>query len=101
VSYINVGYLGMEDPEEKPLQVYPNPSAGSFMLSVAPGKFDMEKVVVSVRDLQGKIVYLEQHPPLSGNLLQVNLPSGISNGMYFITLSDEQVRTTERVEIIR
>jgi len=100
-NYIHVGFVGVEEEEESMINLYPNPSAGSFVVSVEPGNLDADNLVLAVQDLQGKTLYTVKNPTLSGNLLQVNLPGTIAGGMYLITLSDSKYRVVKRIEVIR
>ncbi len=67
--------------------VYPNPSTGSFNVTVNNVNFN--QLSINVIDIQGKVVYSTTDKNLSSNYnKQINL-EGLAKGLYYIKLSTE------------
>lgn len=67
------------------LQVYPNPSHGSFTISSESLK--AENLTLELLNVQGQSVYFENPGKVSGFTHQVNIPN-LSKGMYMLKISD-------------
>lgn len=101
-SYIHVGNVGVEEEQINPVSIYPNPSAGTFLVNVENSDWNLQQLVVTISDIQGKTLYMQNQPSLMGSLLQVTLPGDMSDGLYFITLSDQQhPSVTRRIQLVR
>jgi len=72
-----------KSPNHATLRIFPNPSAGSFILEIKPEANSYH--LVSVRDLSGRCIFQEN---IEGNWSRIDLNlNHISAGLYFITLT--------------
>ncbi len=70
----------------KQLDVYPNPSAGSFTVQTTNNDFTDKNVTIQISDVAGKLVYSEQ-ASFKGNSLQVKT-QGLSTGNYILKITN-------------
>lgn len=68
----------------KPLSVYPNPAAGTFIMDI-PAVSGAEKVFVTIKDNSGNLLYTEQ---LNATETQhaIRLPQTVADGIYMVSL---------------
>jgi len=100
-AYIKVGNLGLEDENTPSIVMYPNPVNEMLYINLGNNAWDMEKLTVTIMDLSGKLMLVENASAFNGTILSVNIPAGISNGFYFVKVSDGKNSTTEKLEIVR
>lgn len=85
-------YLGMNEPaDEEPFTVYPNPSDGRFTVQSAIS------TRLEVCDLTGKPVWKSILPSFSHEILL----NQVKNGMYFVSLTDENGQQRTQTVLIR
>lgn len=79
------------------LQLYPNPNNGSFTISgYAAGKSNLH---IDVTNMAGQVVYSEEIPAVSGNIIkQVTLPNA-ADGVYIVRLRSENETMVSRLVI--
>lgn len=75
-------------------EVVPNPSNGQFDIKLTDG-FATE-LSVSVFDLHGRVIYKKLFTNASRSLVPVEL-NNVSNGLYFLNVSDGIRRTVKRI----
>lgn len=82
--------LTLEEDTDEPtsINIYPNPNDGQMVfLNVNNAGHQNDKMIVTVTDLFGKIVYSEQMPvSASYTQQQLSFNNGLSNGMYFVNV---------------
>ncbi|HRO43738.1 MAG TPA: T9SS type A sorting domain-containing protein [Flavipsychrobacter sp.] len=73
----------IEQPKEidKFISIYPNPNSGSFQVELKKGKYQL----LTITDVNGKVIYRQQ---LSQAQSRLNINIALSNGMYFIRLTN-------------
>ncbi len=82
----NVG-ISANEPEVSYFNLYPNPSNGNFTLGFSSKKEAEGKIVIT--DLMGKVVYARDQNVKNGlNRLNLNI-TGLSRGIYLVSLSIE------------
>ena len=77
------------------LQVYPNPTSGSFQLHLAAGAARTATVVL--RDITGRVV-LTQTQPLNGTDLTIDA-SALKTGLYMVQVTTPETVQTGRVVV--
>ena len=85
----------------KELTAYPNPFKDAFTLAVQTSSND--KVVVSMSDMSGKIVYQKQFEGLvqGTNLLRIQPVSPVPAGVYFVTLTYTKTGARQTIKVIK
>ena len=76
--------------------IFPNPSAGKFNIQFI-GK-DLSEVNYSILDVSGKTMQIGTNVKMNNNALEIKLDEHLTNGMYFIhltNLSNESIATEE------
>ena len=69
------------------LSVLPNPNNGSFKISGSLGSGVDESVTFEVTNMLGQVVYTGEFTAQNGVVnKQINLESGIANGMYLLNI---------------
>jgi hypothetical protein len=68
----------------KDLQVYPNPSNGSF--TVSSQSMNADKLEIEVADIQGKVVYSADLGKVSGFIHAIHLPN-VAKGVYLLKIT--------------
>jgi hypothetical protein len=72
-----------------------------FLVNIENAELNLQDLTIRVTDIQGKTLYMLNQPSMMGSLLQVSLPDGVSNGLYFVTIDDHQHRSiTKRIEVV-
>jgi subtilisin-like proprotein convertase family protein len=79
------------------LQVFPNPSEGSFTIAIQDA--DYEQLSIEVIDLQGKVVYGMLEKNLSGQYTKQLDLNGVAKGMYYLRLSTGKQSSTKKLII--
>jgi hypothetical protein len=89
-----------EAPSDFQFSLYPNPASGIINLDMFTTKYIGTRVNVKVVDVLGKTVYesIIQNP--NGYIHQINLEK-VSNGVYFLTVYNDNYKKTERITINR
>lgn len=77
--------IGIQQPEEQQLSVYPNPSNGLFSIRLSSPSENME---ISVLDVMGRAVHSES--TISTSQIEIDL-THVSNGIYFLRMSENGV----------
>jgi hypothetical protein len=84
-----------EDGVKNKIQIFPNPSGGSFMVagnSLKPGNYE-----IIIRNISGAVIYSEK-VNVTETSFHVELP-GAMNGLYFIEISGDSQRINEKILI--
>ncbi|MBX7243813.1 MAG: T9SS type A sorting domain-containing protein, partial [Bacteroidia bacterium] len=81
--------------DEKRISVFPNPSNGKISVEVMHNFRDM--ALISVSDVMGRIIHHETVNINGGELNQEVDLSAYPSGVYFITVSDGNLKFTEKV----
>ncbi|GEM_PF-3484348 len=91
--------LSIEESENViDLAVYPNPANDELFIDLTPGS---EETVIQLLDMNGKVVYTEEHSVLTGqqNTLKLST-SSIEEGVYTLIISDGTKSAKERVVLL-
>ncbi len=83
--------------DDKGLSVYPNPSSGVFALE---GRYDLEKVVVSVWSLDGKALFKSDVIDTFNAQSRIDV-SSLSEGMYILKIESPTFKLTKFISIVR
>ncbi len=96
-NYINVVWVGVDENNlPQNVKLYPNPTTGHLILEVT--NIEFEKLNIEVYNSVGGLVYEEQKDNAGKYLLNLNdQPEGI----YFVTLRVNDMKTVQRVSLIR
>lgn len=90
-----------EDEEELPSistqSLYPNPSNGQFYIGLAEDEIEEGKL--EIYNVKGQLVLSELIEEASGNL-SINL-EGLSNGTYYLELSDKDTQIKQTLMLVR
>jgi hypothetical protein len=79
------------------INVYPNPSNGTFNVSIAlPGTTDM---TIEVIDMVGKVVYSRNASSVTGNIQQVIDLSSLAKGSYMLNVKVADKSNYKRIVI--
>jgi len=82
---VNVSVTGIDSNFEQIVSVYPNPSNGLFTLSI--NNVVANQIVISILDIQGKIVFAETDKNISADYKkQINL-SDLAKGIYYVKIN--------------
>ncbi len=82
---VNVIVTGIASNAAQVVSIYPNPSNGVFTLNISNALSN--QVVISIMDIQGKIVYSESDKNVSAQYnKQINL-TNLAKGIYYVKLS--------------
>jgi PKD repeat protein len=100
-AYIHVGNVGIENENENPIIMYPNPASDVLYINLGNNVWDLEKTTVTMMDLTGKYVLVERAATSFANTLSIAIPSNIATGFYMVQVSDGKNSTTEKLEIIK
>lgn len=101
-SYIHVGATsGIEDEEENPIVMYPNPVNDVLYINLGNNVWDLDRTTINIMDLTGKYVLVERVITSNANTVSVNIPENISTGFYMVTITDGKNSKTEKLEIIK
>jgi hypothetical protein len=88
---VTTGLVGVDDLLSNQLLLYPNPSQGILELSVSG--LSLQEAELQLFNLQGQAVYVEPLGELVNGISRtIQLPAGLTNGMYLL-----QVRSREGV----
>lgn len=79
--------VSVEEPDRQLLDVnvYPNPT--SDLVNIQVNNVNIEKIIVSINDLNGKLVYSGQYAGMT-NLIGINI-ANYSPGTYLLSLKDK------------
>jgi hypothetical protein len=91
-DFVIDGTLSTPDFENTSIAVYPNPTKGVFTLSY--GNFNPQQI--DIYDVTGKNILSVGNAELTENQTELNL-SNVSNGVYFIKISNENGQTVKRI----
>ena len=81
------------------IEIFPNPNNGNFTIAVSGIAAD--KVSVLITEANGKIIITEELTNVSeSNELPVNI-SGIENGIYFVTVLANDLKTVRRIVVAK
>jgi hypothetical protein len=83
--------------DDKGLSVYPNPSSGVFVLE---GRYDLEKVVVSVWSLDGKALFKSDVIDTFNAQSRIDV-SSLSEGIYILKIESPTFKLTKQISIVR
>ena len=73
----------IEETSAPGFALYPNPTRGSFMLSLTVSSKGTEQAVVHIRDMAGRIVYSEKLAVMNGQLQRnMRMPANAAGGLY-------------------
>jgi len=100
-GYIKVGGLGIEDENAPQVNIYPNPTSDMLFINITNTVWDFEKTTISLMDLSGKYVMVENANNVNGNTISVDIPSAIASGFYMVQITDGINSTTKKIEILR
>jgi len=93
---------GIEQQPVKPtsdndlVSVYPNPTAGPFSINVKTENTSSDKQY-TIYDLLGNIVLKKKFEDASGNSTEKIDLSGYPNGMYFVEISLDGIKSTRKI----
>jgi bacillolysin len=88
--------LGVNDKEDaRKVQIYPNPSSGKFFVNIE--KLSNEPVTVTVFNLQGKMVYMDEMNS-QGSRVNPDLTS-LNPGLYLIQVTGKDFSVSSKVSI--
>ncbi len=76
--------------------IYPNPSNGLFTLTTTTNK--LEKFNLTVRDVQGKLIYEEGISVNGAYRKDIDL-SGLAKGVYYLHIQNEVASKVEKLII--
>lgn len=76
--------VGVDEPEQAIMDVYPNPSSGSFNLNF--GK-NIEYIKVSLFDIQGRLLLSEERANTPGAMIFPKSDQLLKPGVYFLDLT--------------
>lgn len=82
--------------EYNPIQVYPNPSAGSFVINLAEAH--LNNMTLKVYDINGRLVYAQDVEDVTGDLYKLDVDA--RSGVYLLELSDQTTGTQYRQKLI-
>ena len=91
-DFVIDGTLSTQAFENNSIAVYPNPTKGVFTLSY--GNFNPQQI--DIYDVTGKNILSVGNADLTDNQTELNL-SNVSNGVYFIKISNENGQTVKRI----
>jgi hypothetical protein len=91
-DFVIDGTLSNQNFEVNSIVVYPNPSKGLFTLSY--GNFKPQQI--EIYDVTGKNILSIDNTKLTENQTELNL-SHVSNGIYFIKISNENGQSVKRI----
>lgn len=97
-AYIHVGGIGFEEEETSPIIMYPNPATDILYINLGENSWNMDKTAITIMDMAGKYV-LVQNVTANANIVSVNLPTNLANGMYIVRLTDGENEKIEKIEI--
>lgn len=83
--------LSTEKVQKVIFKIYPNPSKGIFTIKT---NTPTEKAKLLVSDLNGRIVHQSESDDLENQTFDV---SGLQNGMYILTISNESYTTSQKI----
>lgn len=78
------------------IEVYPNPSNGLFTLNITTEQ--EEDFMLSVRDVQGKLIYKESLRVNGAHRDDIDL-AGLAKGVYFLQIQNDQATKVEKLII--
>ncbi|MBK7181605.1 MAG: T9SS type A sorting domain-containing protein [Bacteroidetes bacterium] len=82
---MNVIVTGIASNAAQVVSIYPNPSNGVFTLNI--NNAASNQVVISIMDIQGKVVYSESDKNVSAQYnKQINL-TNLAKGIYYVKLN--------------
>lgn len=88
--------LSVSQSEFERLLLFPNPNNGSFTLEIQSDTSN--KVSINIYDIRGRKIHKQAYTN-SANFKQVIELENIESGLYLITVSDGQRKTTKRIII--
>jgi photosystem II stability/assembly factor-like uncharacterized protein len=91
-DFVIDGTLSTQNFETNSITVYPNPTKGLFTVSY--GNFKPQNV--EIYDLTGKRILTYTNETIAENQTEINL-SHVSNGVYFIKISNENGQSVKRI----
>lgn len=83
------------NPSDKNLMVYPNPSNGNFRITFDNNK--KKDILISVTNLLGQTVYTKKFKNTSVNFDQTIDLSGISDGLYNLTIDGGNYKMSQKI----
>jgi hypothetical protein len=90
---VNVGCLGIDEPEKQKFTIYPVPNDGDFFLK---GQFTQSQII-TVKTSEGKIVYsirVEKNTELQ------KIHTSLESGVYFVLIEDESNQLLSRNKFV-
>jgi hypothetical protein len=86
---------GIEENEAIGLEVYPNPSNGTFTINLEAN----ELIDIRLINAIGEVVYQENKVEVNGMLSKQIRTSGLANGIYYLNLTGETVNGFQKIVI--
>ena len=80
-------------------RIYPNPVNKSFYIEFPGDHYD--NLIVEINSINGSLVYLKEMNELSGSIKAEIDVSSLPAGMYVLTLKNNKIIVTRKIEIIR
>lgn len=90
---VNVGCLGIDEPEKQKFTIYPVPNDGDFTLS---GHIIKEQTI-TIKTMDGKLVYSQT---MDENSEQQMIHSNLGSGVYFVLIEDESNHLLSRNKFV-
>ena len=88
-----------ENTLSKGFEIFPNPTSGDFTIAVSGIAAD--KVTVIITEANGKIIMTEEFTNVTESIqLPVDI-SGVENGIYFVTISANDLKSVRRVVVAK
>ncbi len=100
-AYIHVGGIGFEEEEENPIVMYPNPAKDILYVNLGNNIWDIDHTTISMMDMTGKYVLVQQMIGAGANTVSVNIPENIANGFYMVRITDGKNTKTEKLEVFK
>ncbi|MDH3246818.1 MAG: T9SS type A sorting domain-containing protein, partial [Saprospiraceae bacterium] len=72
----------VQDNDQPRLTAYPNPASNHVYLKLS--QFDVEQVDIQLVDMLGRVVLSERRGHTTNETIELQVPDGIRDGMYFI-----------------
>jgi len=96
VDNINIGSASVEKLSQSRFNVYPNPATDLVNVSFDGNNSDY---IVSLLDLQGRVIYTQQMSNLNGSQMVSISTANIAKGSYVLSFSENELTTTKNVVI--
>ena len=94
--------FALDEPSAGKLLVFPNPANVNFTVSFNVGYDSQQSYTLAIQDVVGHVIIAENGTLADGSLSQdISLASGMSNGIYFVTITTDGKQFRERLVITR